>query len=247
MERLWLACYDFAGSMFWATSRLVHSKTVNVSDAKAFATIGIYAVLGVMSHLLRLLLRSGPFYTVQLPSTVPPTHIHYKGGVGSRFFLLAEQVIELGLLATFPPKTPFLDLVVVSPFPTPRDLLVQVCILLVAEECVRIWAYEVVTSRMSQPDADHEGDTAAVLAAECLIPKAVPPFAMLMLGVPTAAGVRQHVIHLAVFVCWTALRQFRVFERGLDPRLYASRTTDLLGLLNLARRGSRKRSGHVLG
>ncbi|KAI4182978.1 MAG: hypothetical protein LQ348_004766 [Seirophora lacunosa] len=219
--------------MFWATSRLVHSTTVNMSDAKAFATIGIYAVLGVMSHLLRLVLRSGPFYTVQLPPTVPPTHIHYKGGVGSRLFLLAEQVVELGLLATFPPKTPFLDLVIVSPFPTSRDLLIQVCILLLAEECVRIWAYKIVASLMSKQDDDHEGDTASVLAAECLIPKAIPPFSMVMLGVPRATGVRQRVIHLAVLVCWTAPRQFHVFERGLDPRIYASRTTDLLGLLDL--------------
>lgn len=189
---------------------------VNMSDAKAFATVGFHEGLSFMSHVLRIALRSRPLCNYQAQFSVPPTPVRYKGDAATRLFFLADQVVELSLLAAFPPTTPFFDLVVLSPFPTSWELLLQVCILLVAEECIRLWAYKVAINCVSKQAMGQEGDMASVLAVEYLIPKAILPFIMLMLGVSRAVGVRQRVIHLAVFVCWTALRQFRMFERGLD-------------------------------
>ncbi|KAL8923565.1 MAG: hypothetical protein Q9208_004512 [Pyrenodesmia sp. 3 TL-2023] len=201
MEELWLAWYDYSGSLFWATT---------------FATVAIHEVVSLVRHALRLALKSGPLLNVEPQASVSHPPIRYKGDAVTRVLLLADQVVELGLLATFPPKTPFFDLVVLSPFPSARELLLQVCILLGTEECVRVWAYKTATKWMSKQDASQEGDVASVLAVEYLIAKAVLPFFMVRLGVSRAVDGRVRAIHLVVFVCWIALRQFRVFGRGLD-------------------------------
>lgn len=203
-----------------------------MSDPTAIATVGFHEALTFMSHLLRLALRSPPLHNCQPRCSVPPTPVRYKGDAVARIFFLADQVAELGLLAAFPPTAPFFDLVVLSPFPASRELLLQVCVLLVAEECIRLWAYKVAANWMSKQDVSPEGDMASVLAVEYLIPKATLPLIMLMLGVSRALWARQPVIHLAVFVCWIAVRQFRMFERGLDLIPYHPSIEHWLKMLN---------------
>ena len=59
-------------------------------------------------------------------------------------------------------------------------------------------------------------DTASLLAIEYIIPKGALSLVMLGIGLLGAIGVPLSTLHLAAVVAWTALRQFRVFEKGLD-------------------------------
>lgn len=62
----------------------------------------------------------------------------------------------------------------------------------------------------------HADDTASLLAVEYIIPKGALSLVILGFGLLRAIGVPLPTLHLAAVVAWTALRQFRVFEKGLD-------------------------------
>lgn len=62
----------------------------------------------------------------------------------------------------------------------------------------------------------HGDDTASLLAVEYIIPKGALSLVMLGIGLLRAIGVPLPTLHLAAVVVWTALRQFRVFEKGMD-------------------------------
>lgn len=140
----------------------------------------------------------------------------YKTSLLTKLSFLLEHVAEISLFAAFPPKTRLFDIVILTPFPHPSTLLLQVCALLLVEEGFRSWAHRVPASWMTMKGSVHGDDTASLLAVEYIIPKGALSLVMLGIGLLRAIGVPLPTLHLAAVVAWTTLRQFRVFEKGLD-------------------------------
>ena len=144
--------------------------------------------------------------------------MHTAVGPLTRLSFLVEHVVELCLFAAFPPTTRFFGIAVLKPFPHSTTLLFQICALLLVEEGFRSWAFRVPVSWLTNQGSAHTGDAASLLAVEYMIPKATLSLMMMAVGLLNAAGASLQPLHLAAVVIWTALRQFRIFEKGLDLR-----------------------------
>ena len=94
----------------------------------------------------------------------------------------------------------------------------QVCALLLVEEGFRSWAFRVPISWMANQGSTRADDTASVVAVEYMIPKAALSLVMMAVGLLETVGASLQPLHLAAVVVWTALRQFRIFEKGMDLR-----------------------------
>lgn len=140
----------------------------------------------------------------------------YKASLLTRLSFLLEHIVEISLFAAFPPKTRLFDIVILTPFPHSSTLLLQVCALFLVEERFRSWAYRVPVSWMTKQGSTHGDDTASLLAVEYMIPKAALSVVILGIGLLGAAGTPLQTLHLTAVVIWSALRQFRVFEKGLN-------------------------------
>ncbi len=138
----------------------------------------------------------------------------YQPSLPTQLSFLLEHIVEISLFAAFPPQTRLFDIVILTPFPHPSTLLLQVSALLLIEERFRGWAYRVPVSWMTKQGSTHGDDAASLLAVEYMIPKAALSLVMLGIGLLGAAGVPLQPLHLAAVVVWTALRQFRVFKKG---------------------------------
>ncbi|KAL8834358.1 MAG: hypothetical protein Q9176_007541 [Flavoplaca citrina] len=123
-----------------------------------------------------------------------------------------EHALILSLFAEFVLATKFFNLILFQPFPTIAQILLQIGLLLIAEELFRVWVYKALADWAPAPARRSEPDVAVVLPAEYVIPKATIGLVMLEICAVSYLGVPLPSLHFTAILTWTGLRQWGVFK-----------------------------------
>ena len=171
--------------------------------------------------------RSSRVYESPQFSSKNRTERPYDLSAMTHLTLHLENVVVLSLFAEYVLPTKSLNLVLVTPFPTPAGIALQSCLLLNKNlPCLDLRvSHEVASGRAKH----HEHNAATTLAAEYMITKATLDLVLLEIGAIALSGVSMQTLHFVSIVLWNGLRQWRVSGmEGLRRKVWSKSNVALV-------------------